>query len=109
MFIGLVIVIQLGWAVDDYGLVVANAFEAVHDHRGYLYQDGMVWAHEIFIDHAVRGRILSGIVQRHLGQAVYAHEMIPLFLMIVPGLNNSGVGSCHVKLPKLDKEIIVAA
>ena len=101
-FVGVLVVVDFSGEVDNHGLLVGDAFEAVIDEVGYLNQKWAVLADEEFIHEAFGGRVFAGVEEDDFHHAFDADEMVSLFFVIVPGLGDAGVGGGHVDLAELD-------
>jgi len=96
--VGILVVVDFSRAVDYHRLVVAYALETMIYEGRNRQQDYLVLTQEKFVDLAMSCRALSGVIENDFHHAANAYEVIPLLLVIVPGLDRTRVGGGHVNL-----------
>jgi len=101
VFVGLLVIVELGGHVDDESHLLTDTLEAVHHTGRDLEQHRVLIAHEELVHLAVGGRAFASVVQHYLGHAVDANEVVGLDLVVMPALDRAGVNGSDVDLAEL--------
>ena len=107
VLIGILEIVNFRGNVDDDGLRLADALKPVVHEGGNLEEDGVMLSHEKLVDLPEGGGLLPPVVENHLHHPPDHHEMVELFLVVVPGLHRPRVGRGHVNLPEPDEDLII--
>jgi len=86
-----------------------NALEAVEDKGRDVDEHRVVLTGEELIDLPEGFRLPAAVVKNDLHHSPDHRHVVRLHLVIVPGLDDAGIGRGHVHLTELREEIIVAA
>jgi len=94
---------------EEVGGFLAQGLEAVIHHWRHAYEQGILLSHKELIYLPLGDRSLPAVIESHLHHPLYAGEVIRLLLMVVPGLDHSGISSGQVHLAEAVEYLIIAA
>ncbi len=93
--------------VQDDGLSLADAFPAVIDPVGHLYQQGVVNPDKKFVNLSFGPGTLSRIIKDQLDHALDGADVIGLDFMVVPGLHHLRIGGGEIHLTELKIQVVI--
>ena len=107
--VGLVVVVGQGRDAHEERCLCADGLEPVIDTWRDADQDRVLFADKELHKGFMGRGILAGIVERDFHHPVNTGEVVGLFLVVVPGLDDARVGGRAVDLAEPLKDLVVAA